>query len=80
MKIYPHLAEAIALTLRFYREEKGMNKSILADFSGVERCYIRDIEKGQRKPTVNTIFCICQALEINPVDFFEKVVEELSRI
>lgn len=80
MKIYPHLAEAIAITLESLRKEKGMNKSVLADFAGVERGYIRDIEKGNRKPTVNTIFCICQALDMNPIDFFQRVMAELEKI
>ena len=80
MKIYPHLAEAIAITLESFRKEKGMNKSVLADFAGVERGYIRDMEKGNRKPTVNTIFCICQALGINPLDFFQRLMSELEKI
>lgn len=80
MKIYPHLAEAIAITLESFRKEKGMNKSILADFAGVERGYIRDMEKGNRKPTVNTIFCLCQALGITPMEFFQRVMIELEKI
>lgn len=50
-----------------------MSKSILADLSNVERAYVRDIEKGNRKPTVNTIYCMCDALNVDPVDFFRKV-------
>ncbi len=80
MKIYPHLAKAIAITLESFRKEKGMNKSVLADFAGVERGYIRDMEKGNRKPTVNTIFCICQALGISPLDFFQRVMAELEKL
>lgn len=80
MKIYPHLAEAIAKTLESFRKEKNMSKSALADFAGVERGYIRDMEKGNRKPTVNTIFCICQALGINPLEFFQRVMTELGKI
>lgn len=80
MKIYPHLAQAIAITLESFRKEKQMNKSVLADFAGVERGYIRDIEKGNRKPTVNTIFCICDALKIEPLDFFQRLAAELEKI
>ena len=80
MRTYPHLAEAIANTLKLLRNEKGMSKSSLADFADIERCYARDIEKGNRKPTVNTIFCICEALQIAPVDFFAAVVNEIKRL
>ena len=80
MRNYPYLAEAIANILKSLRNERGMNKSNLADFADIERCYVRDIEKGNRKPTVNTIFCICEALQVKPVDFFAAVVREVDRL
>ena len=80
MKLYPNLAEALANTLESIRNEKKMSKSSLADFADIERCYLRDIEKGNRKPTVNTIFCLCEALQISPVDFFSRVLEEIERL
>ena len=80
MRAYPHLARAIAHTLELLRNQRGMSKSSLADFASIERCYVRDIEKGNRKPTVNTVFCICEALQIDPVDFFTVVVKEINRL
>lgn len=80
MKLYPHLAEAIANTVESLRKEQKMSKSSLADFADIERCYLRGIEKGERRPTVNTIFCLCDALQINAVDFFARVVEELDHL
>lgn len=80
MKIYPHLAEAIAITLELLRKEKNMSKSALADFSDVERGYVRGIEQGKRKPTVNTVYCMCDAMQIDPVDFFKKVGIALEKI
>ena len=80
MRAYPYLAEAIANTLELFRNKQGMSKSALADFADIERGYVRDIEKGNRKPTVNTIFCICEALQIAPVDFFAAVVGEIKRL
>lgn len=80
MKMYPHLAKAIANTLESLRNGKRMSKSSLADFADIERCYVRDIEKGNRKPTVNTIFCICEALQADPVEFFQAVVSEIKRL
>ena len=78
MRTYPHLAEATANTLKFFRNKKGMSKSSLADFADIERGYVRDIEKGNRKPTVNTIFCICEALEIDPIDFFTMIINKIT--
>lgn len=80
MRTYPHLAEAIANILGSLRNEKGMSKSAMADFADIERCYVRDIEKGNRKPTVNTMFCICEALQIDPVAFFAAVAKEIESL
>ena len=76
MKLYPNLAEAIANTLESLRNEKEMSKSSLADFADIERCYLRDIEKGN----INTIFCLCEALQVDPIDFFKRVVGEIERL
>ena len=80
MRRYPRLAEALANTIESFRTKKGMSKSSLADFADIERGYVRDIEKGNRKPTVNTIFCICEALQVDPLDFFAAVVKEVERL
>lgn len=57
-----------------------MSKSSLADYADIERCYLRGIERGQRRPTVNTVFCLCEALQTDPVDFFRLVTAELARL
>ena len=80
MKLYPHLAEAIANTVEYLRKERKMSKSSLADYADIERCYLRGIERGERRPTVNTIFCICDALQTDPVEFFRLVMAELERL
>lgn len=80
MREYPYLSEAIATTLLKYRKTKKMTKSALADFASIERCYLRDIEKGNRKPTLNTIFCICEALQISPITFINDIMIELEKL
>lgn len=80
MKLYPNLSEALANTVEYLRNDRKMSKSSLADYADIERCYLRGIERGDRKPTVNTVFCLCEALQIDPVDFFKMVVDELNRI
>ena len=71
MKIHPYLSEAIANTLETLRKENGLTKSALSDLAELERCYLRDIIKGNRNPTVNTIFSLCEAMQVKPVDFFQ---------
>lgn len=80
MREYPYLSKAIAITLTKYRTSRKISKSALSDFASIERCYLRDMEKGNRKPTVNTIFCICEVLQISPNEFIKEVEIEIKRL
>lgn len=80
MKIQPHLAEAIAEVIEILRKEKGMTKSSLADFACLERRYLREIEQTTKKPTVNAIYSICEALRVHPLEFFQRVTAEIERM
>jgi len=51
-----------------------MSKSSLADFATLQRKYLFEIEQGVKKPTVNAIFSLCEALQVPPEEFFRQVV------
>ena len=74
MREYPHLSEAISYVLEKFRLERGMSKSALADFAALQRKYLFEIEQGVKKPTVNAIFSLCEALQVDPDEFFRQVV------
>lgn len=57
-----------------------MTKTALADFSGLERRYLLEIERGTKKPTVNAVFCLCEALNVAPGEFFAKIEAERLRL
>ena len=79
MKSHPYLSESISKVIEKIRNEKEMSKSALADFADIQRSYLLEIIKGKKKPTVNTIFSICEAVQMDPVEFFRMVVEEMER-
>ncbi|MBQ4133582.1 MAG: helix-turn-helix transcriptional regulator [Desulfovibrionaceae bacterium] len=80
MKEYPYLSQAIGNAIEIFRNDKRMTKSALADFSCLERKYLREIECGEKRPTVNAVYSICEALNISPLEFFRKVEEERERL
>lgn len=79
MTNHPYLSEAIAHVIEIIREEKEMSKSSLADYADIQRCYLRQIVQAKKKPSVNVIFSICEALEVHPVEFFRMVTDEMER-
>ena len=76
MREYPYLAQAMGNIIEVIRKERKMTKSALAEFAWLERRYLREIEQGEKKPTVNAIYSICEALRLSPVEFFRRVEEE----
>ena len=78
MREYPYLSEAISYVLETLRQERGMSKSALADFAAMQRKYLFEIEQGIKKPTVNAIFSLCEALQVEPDEFFRQVVARMK--
>ncbi len=80
MRDYPYLSQAIGNSIEIFRKDRKMTKSSLAEFAWLERRYLREIECGQKKPTVNAIYHICDALRISPLEFFRVVEEEMKKL
>lgn len=80
MREYPHLSESISYVLEKFRLERGMSKSALADFATLQRKYLFEIEHGSKKPTVNAVFALCEALQVEPDEFFRQVVARIKEL
>lgn len=57
--------------IRELRESKGLTVNGLANLAGISQSYLRDIELGNKKPTVEYLEYICEALKISLVTFFD---------
>ena len=55
------------------RKEKGFSQENLANASQLDRTYISMLERGIRNPTLKSLLKIAIALEIKPVQLFERV-------
>lgn len=54
------------------RTEKGISVNKLANMSGLSQGFVRQIELGEKKPTVESLSLICEALNITLTDFFKE--------
>lgn len=64
--------------LRFFREQKQISTNKLANLAGISQSYVRDIEMGNKNPTVEIIYQLCRALDISLKDFFDDENKLLS--
>lgn len=53
------------------REDKGISTNKLANLAGISQSYLRDIELGNKQPTVEYLSYICDALGITLKIFFD---------
>ena len=55
--------------IKYFRTKKGLTVNALANRAGISQSYLRDIELGNKKPTVEYLEYICEALNISLVTF-----------
>ncbi|MEK4339107.1 helix-turn-helix domain-containing protein [Brevibacillus sp. FSL L8-0710] len=65
--------------LRKHRKERKLSQEDLALNAEIDRSFLSEIERGIRKPTINTVFALCNALHIKPSDLIKEVEAEYER-
>lgn len=80
MNDYPFLTTAIKNILTRKREELKLSKRKLSELAQLERVYIIQLEQGTKRPTLNAIFYLCEALQISPNEFIKEVELEIKRL
>ena len=65
--------------LKLFRTQKGFTVNRLANMAGLSQSHLRDIELGNKNPSVETLHIICQALGVSLKDFFnDDLLESLE--
>lgn len=62
----------IGKRVSYFRNLKGISVNKLANLSGISQSYLRDIELGNKNPTIEIISCLCDTLGISLKDFFDE--------
>lgn len=60
------IEEIFGQVLRRIRLEKKLSQEELAHVCGLDRTYISLMERGKRKPTINTVFALAKGLHVLP--------------
>jgi transcriptional regulator with XRE-family HTH domain len=59
--------------LRKARQRAGLTQERLSFLAGLSRPYISQLERDLKSPTVDTLFRICDALNVSAADVVRKV-------
>lgn len=66
----------IGKRIAYFRTNKNYSINKLANLAGISQSYLRDIELGNKNPTVELLSWIYEALELSLKDFFDESYSE----
>lgn len=72
------LQQVFGKTLRELRTSVGLSQEALALECGLDRTYISLLERGLRRPSLQTVFILSRSVKISPSAFVSLVEKELS--
>lgn len=64
---------ALGREIRRHRKALGLSQELLAERAGLHRNYVGFLERGERNPSVTTLFRVAEALEVRAADLVAEV-------
>ncbi|MBK7651144.1 MAG: helix-turn-helix transcriptional regulator [Flammeovirgaceae bacterium] len=65
-------------TLKELRLQKSLTQQQLADYTGMDRAFISELERGILLPSLETFFKLAYQLKIKPRDLADKIDQKLG--
>ena len=72
-------AVIIGKVIQQCREKRGLSQEIVSGLAGIGRTHLSAIERGIRKPTLETFFKIAEAMNIEPHLIMKQIEEEILK-
>jgi len=71
-------AVIVGRVIQKFREERKMSQELVSGFADIGRTHLSAIERGERKPTLETFFRISEALGVKPSELIIAIETELN--
>lgn len=72
-------SEIVGRVLQRIREDRKQSQELVSGLAGIGRTHLSAIERGERKPTLETFFKIAYALDVKPSKLMEEIENALER-
>lgn len=69
----------VGKVIQAYREKKGVSQEVLSGFADIGRTHLSAIERGERKPTLETFYKLSMALDVRPSELFRAIEDEIEK-
>lgn len=69
----------VGRVIQRYRKSRGLSQEVVSGLAGIGCTHISAIERGTRKPTLETFYRIAEALRVKPSALMAAIEEENER-
>jgi transcriptional regulator with XRE-family HTH domain len=70
-------AKIVGNVIQRYREKKGVSQEVLSGLADIGRTHLSAIERGERKPTLETFYRISIALNVGAGELLNAIEEQI---
>lgn len=71
-------AKIVGKTLANFRHKKGLSQEVVSGLADIGRTHLSAIEHGERKPTLETLYRICEALGVRMTAVVQEIEEKMD--
>ena len=68
-------AEIVGRVIQEYREKRGLSQEVVSGLADIGRTHLSAIERGVRKPTLETFYRLAEAMDLKPSELLRRVEE-----
>lgn len=72
-------AVIVGQIIQMYREQRNMSQELVSGLAGIGRTHLSAIERGERRPTLETFYKISQAMQIRPSVLLAAIEEAVEK-
>lgn len=72
-------AVIVGRVIQNYREKCNLSQDVVSGLADIGRTHLSAIERGVRKPTLETFFKLAEALNIEPHKLMKMIEDELIK-
>ena len=70
---------AVGIVIRNLRKSKKMSQEVLSGLADIGRTHLSAIERGARKPTLETFYRISEAMGVRPSELMKAIEDEVNK-
>ncbi len=70
-------AALVGETVAFFRKKNKLSQEVLSGLADIGRSHLSAIERGERKPTLETLYRLCTAMDIKMSTFILELEKRL---